>query len=565
MIWSRLTLVFALVVALLAAPGVTFAQESGDSKAATKSDDKSDGDGEDEETLAEDEAEDDGDEEEEKESEDGSYGWKRSFGGGLEYGLWFSPLNRWESRFFGPEPAAGLVGEINASPLWSLDLAVEASLLEGTRITLFGGMQRPFSGEPKIGSFYLGLEPAFAFRRDMWEIALGIGVGIGSTRFEVETGENMKAGLVLLRPFVEVRRYFGTLFGVYLRGGFNQWLVNNPEFEGIEFAAADTNLDEGAPYFAIGVRFGHYPKHVVSVPDTDGDGFKDDVDECPEEPEDVDQFEDDDGCPEADNDKDGINDDVDKCPLRPEDKDGWQDDDGCPEADDDADGDGILNDVDKCMNDPEDFDKFEDEDGCPDNDNDNDGVMDKDDDCPMKPGVPAKKGCPFELVEVTLDKIVIKDKIFFDLNKATIKSESFGLLDQVAETINAFPRIKLIEIAGHTDHKGKAAYNKTLSENRAKSVYEYLIGKGVDASRLQYKGYGMEKPLIPLGDDGKETKEEAAKNRRVEFNILQQEEVKKTVREDKVEEVKEETPAPDGEAAPQGDAAPEAEAPAPPQ
>lgn len=525
--WSRLTLLAALLTAFLATPVVVFAQDSDSTADETSAEgaDESDGD-----TKKDAKKDDD-----KKESADGSYEWKRSFGGGLEFGLWFSPLNRWETHLIQDR---GLAGEIDSSPLYHLDLALEASVLEGTRFTLFGGLQRPFNGEPKIGSFYVGLEPAFAFRRDFWEVALGIGAGLGAASFELESGETMDAGLVVLRPFVEVRRYFGTIGAVYLRGGFNQWLVNNPRFEGIDFTGAETNLDEGSVYFALGTRFGSYPEHIKRVPDTDGDGLLDDVDECPEEPEDFDGWEDDDGCPDLDNDGDGIPDKDDKCPNVPEDMDGWQDEDGCPETDDDADGDGILNADDQCPNDPEDFDGFEDADGCPDPDNDGDGIPDSEDKCPNVPGVKVKQGCPFELVEVTLDRIMIKDKVFFDLNKATIKEQSFELLDQVAQTINAFPRIKLIEVQGHTDHAGKADYNKKLSDDRAKSVYDYLIGKGVDAARLQFKGYGMEQPLVPLPEDGKETKEAAAQNRRVEFVILEQEEIKKRVREDKIDEVK---------------------------
>lgn len=473
--------------------------------------------------------------EEARESAHGSYEWKPSFGGGLEYGLFFSQLERWNTYVIDPAVAERL--DINT--LWYLDVAAEASVLEGTRFTIFGGLQRPFDGAPQVRAMYIGLEPAFAFRRDFWELALGVGAAIGRTSLEVEGEGSMDAGLVVLRPFLELRRYLGTFAAVYGRFGFHQWLVNNPEFEGdLQFTGADTNLDEGGPYFALGVRFGHYPEHVKEIGDTDGDGFRDDVDDCPEEPEDVDGFEDEDGCPDLDNDGDGINDDVDKCPNRPEDMDGWQDEDGCPETDDDTDGDGILNDVDQCPNEPEDQDGFEDDDGCPDPDNDNDGIADREDKCPNRPGVAAKQGCPFELVEVTLDKIVIKDKIFFEFNKAVIKPESFGLLDQVVQTLKGFPRIKKVEIQGHTDHAGKADYNLELSQARAKSVFDYLVGKGIDENRLTYKGYGMTQPLVPLPEDGKETPEAAAQNRRVEFVILEQEEVKRKIREDKVPELK---------------------------
>ena len=98
-----------------------------------------------------------------------------------------------------------------------------------------------------------------------------------------------------------------------------------------------------------------------SIGDRDGDGIKDDVDKCPDEPEDFDGFQDEDGCPDPDNDNDGIPDVDDRCPNVPEDRDGDQDDDGCPEGSDgDRDGDGILDSKDKCPDEPEDRDGFQD-------------------------------------------------------------------------------------------------------------------------------------------------------------------------------------------------------------
>ena len=167
---------------------------------------------------------------------------------------------------------------------------------------------------------------------------------------------------------------------------------------------------------------------VIARTDTDGDGLMDDVDQCPEDPEDPDGFEDEDGCPDPDNDLDtildqndacplepgvpnedpakngcpvqdrdgdGIPDDVDKCPDEPEDLDGNEDHDGCPELENvDSDGDGILDQDDQCPADPEDKDNFQDEDGCPDLDNDGDTVLDTEDECPLDPGLPENKGCP---------------------------------------------------------------------------------------------------------------------------------------------------------------------------
>ena len=133
-----------------------------------------------------------------------------------------------------------------------------------------------------------------------------------------------------------------------------------------------------------------YEPHIG---DRDGDGIKDNVDQCPDEPEDLDAFEDQDGCPEPDNDKDGVPDTRDKCPNVP----GPPENNGCP-VDADRDGDGIPDSKDKCPDDPEDRDGFEDDDGCPELDNDKDGIPDNDDKCPNEPetknGFQDEDGCP---------------------------------------------------------------------------------------------------------------------------------------------------------------------------
>jgi outer membrane protein OmpA-like peptidoglycan-associated protein len=252
------------------------------------------------------------------------------------------------------------------------------------------------------------------------------------------------------------------------------------------------------------------------IGDKDGDGILDNVDKCPNEPEDRDGFEDEDGCPDPDNDKDGIPDIKDKCPFEAEDKDGFQDEDGCPDPDNDTDG--IPDTADKCPNDPEDKDGFEDEDGCPDPDNDKDGVPDLSDKCPNDPGPPDNNGCPnkYEHIVVTVEKIELRQKIFFDTDKATIQPRSFGLLDEIASVLRSRSSMT-VRIEGHTDSRGKRAHNLKLSQARAESVRQHLVGLGIDAGRMEAKGYGPDQPV--------ETNKTAAgreKNRRVEFFITQQ-------------------------------------------
>jgi OOP family OmpA-OmpF porin len=249
--------------------------------------------------------------------------------------------------------------------------------------------------------------------------------------------------------------------------------------------------------------------------DADGDGILDDVDECPRKPEDKDGFQDADGCPEDDNDSDGIADAIDDCPNDPEDRDGTDDTDGCPDPDNDKDG--IADKIDQCPDEPEDVDGFEDDDGCPDCDHDKDGVLECPvavDKCPTEPAQTAD-GCPpkYQLIVVTETKIELKQTVYFDTAKATIKRVSFPLLDEVALALTDNPKIE-VRIEGHTDSQGSDKRNLTLSRKRAASVRSYLVGKGVDPARMVSEGYGES---VPIADN--RTSGGRSQNRRVEFVI----------------------------------------------
>jgi len=215
---------------------------------------------------------------------------------------------------------------------------------------------------------------------------------------------------------------------------------------------------------------------------------------------------------DPDTDGDGLLDTVDACVLEPEDKDGYLDDDGCPEVDNDLDG--LLDATDKCPNEAEDPEGFEDDDGCPDPDNDKDTVLDVQDQCPNEPGSPTVQplGCPSNpFVVVTDCEVKITQQIHFEYNKDKIRPESFPILDAVVEVLQKNPDIKL-EVQGHTDNRGGAAYNKNLSNRRAASVRKYLLGKGITESRLTSMGYGFDRPLVDNSTD-----QNRALNRRVQF------------------------------------------------
>jgi outer membrane protein OmpA-like peptidoglycan-associated protein len=127
-------------------------------------------------------------------------------------------------------------------------------------------------------------------------------------------------------------------------------------------------------------------------------------------------------------------------------------------------------------------------------------------------------------VEVTAAAIVINEKILFEVDKAVIRPESFDLMNEITAVVLDNPRIKKISIEGHTDSDGSAKYNKKLSQRRADSVMSYLVEHGVDAERLVAVGFGKDKPIVE--NDTPENKE---KNRRVEFLIVEQDELTNVV------------------------------------
>jgi OOP family OmpA-OmpF porin len=124
-------------------------------------------------------------------------------------------------------------------------------------------------------------------------------------------------------------------------------------------------------------------------------------------------------------------------------------------------------------------------------------------------------------VEVKQDRIEIKEKIQFAFDKAEILPVSDGLLGEVASAIKAHPEIKKLGIHGHTDGEGNDAYNKSLSDKRAQAVKAWLVAHGVEAPRLDPKGFGESKPIADNA-----TPEGREQNRRVEFLIVEQEGVK---------------------------------------
>ena len=222
-----------------------------------------------------------------------------------------------------------------------------------------------------------------------------------------------------------------------------------------------------------------------SLKDTDGDGIPDDIDACPNEPEDHKDPDPNDGCPApSDRDGDGIPDQFDKCPDEPEDKDGIQDQDGCPE--DDADQDGIPDTKDACPKEP----------GQPDPD-------------------PKKNGCP-KFIKMEGSSVRVLQQVHFATGSATIEPDSFPMLGEIASLLKANPSIKKMRIEGHTDNRGNADMNLDLSKRRAASVRVWLEQHGVEGNRLESEGYGLTRPI-----ESNDTDAGRLANRRVEFKILE--------------------------------------------
>ncbi len=306
-------------------------------------------------------------------------------------------------------------------------------------------------------------ELAFRYRiisdRQSWARGLSLTAGIG-TGIDAVGSPDVRALLGLSFHWVNG----GNLFKDYEYGGFLTKIEPCPD-------------PELTPFSQIPERC------RTRKIDSDGDTIPDDLDKCP--------FKgrvgyiDEDGCP-VDSDGDTIADYEDLCPN--EGVAGSVDRHGCPFKD--TDGDGIYDHLDKCPHEPETFNGYMDEDGCPDED-------------------------PDARISLKDGKINIKEQVFFETAKAKIKQESFDLLNEVAKLLLDNPHIGNIEVEGHTDDRGKYAYNKKLSQGRADAVKQYLVGRGVPDSRLRAVGYGPDNPI-----DTNDTADGRARNRRVEFTVI---------------------------------------------
>lgn len=120
------------------------------------------------------------------------------------------------------------------------------------------------------------------------------------------------------------------------------------------------------------------------------------------------------------------------------------------------------------------------------------------------------------LVHVRARQITIRRQVNFATDSAEILPESHALLSEIADVILRHPELLKIEIQGHTDNRGGAQHNQDLSQRRAEAVRDWLVRAGVDPNRLEARGYGQTRPLVP-----NITAANRARNRRVQFVILE--------------------------------------------
>ncbi|WP_245949172.1 OmpA family protein [Lutibacter citreus] len=264
------------------------------------------------------------------------------------------------------------------------------------------------------------------------------------------------------------------------------WKFGNKDVDGDGIS----NKEDKCPTVAGSAEFGG-----CADTDTDKDGVMDCCDECPE----VAGLAEFNGCPDTDG--DGVQDSEDNCPKVA----GLKVTHGCP----DKDGDGTADKDDAC---PDVFGPKTNA-GCPFKDTDEDGVIDLIDRCVEVPGPAKNEGCP----EVFADQLSLDAAlrgVNFDTGKWNIRPDAASILDRVATILSENQNLQFkFSIDGHTDNTGSAVRNMTLSNNRANSVKDYLIGKGISANRLRAQGFGETAPI----DDNK-TSTGRANNRRVEIN-----------------------------------------------
>lgn len=392
------------------------------------------------------------------------------------------------------------VEELQVSPMLSY-LGVSRYIGSGFSVELTGTLNNleRLSGEDHL-YYALDLGAALSSRQiiDLGNFEPTIHAGIGYNSIDSESFLVSYAGLGL-------NYWFSDALALTIKSTFKGYSSEIDDLLG-NGAGGDTHMQHTAGFsFAFGDG------------DTDRDGVKDSLDECPEVP----GLESLNGCP--DDDGDGIKNSADDCPMTaglaalngcPDaDSDGIKDsDDACPNVAGvaalngcpDADGDGVTDADDACPNNA----GLAALNGCP--DADGDSVADKDDKCPAVAGPASNNGCPEYPLSMLADY-----NINFELEKYNIDSQDVQRLSTVIKVLLANSNAN-ISIQGHADNTGEESFNNPLSNNRASSIKDYLVNVGVDADRLSTKAFGESMPKA-----SNDTEEGRAINRRVEFIVVE--------------------------------------------
>jgi outer membrane protein OmpA-like peptidoglycan-associated protein len=408
------------------------------------------------------------------------------------------------------------------------------------RLILAGDLWDVLAYSARIGFDFRGQNEVFAGTQLGNQLTGGLAVGLRGLDGHLLVGPELSGATLLSKMFKGPTSPGELILGAHYQ--WSDWRVGLGAGGGIEDAYS-------SPSFRLvgGIEW----SPGIPERDRDGDGIRDKDDACPDVPGVASDDPKLNGCPpaELDRDHDGVLDKDDACPDVPgvktddprtngcpppgdRDGDGIPDkDDACPDVagvktDDpktngcppDKDGDGVLDKDDACPDVPGVKTDDPKTNGCPaPADRDGDGILDKDDACPDVKGIPdpdpKKNGCP-GLAKIENGKIEISEQVQFKTGNAQILEASTPVLTAVFNILKGHPEIKLIHIEGHTDNKGTAPKNMILSDKRAKAVMAWLVFRGIDASRMDAKGYGQERPI-----DSNSTDEGRAKNRRVEFHI----------------------------------------------
>lgn len=427
------------------------------------------------------------------------------------------------------EPASSGLGTPEVGARYSLlrrDEGAPVSLAVGLDVGLPGGSASAFGRQEHWAGFQFS--PRVSLGREVGPFALGASVGARVRSTEVEPGRDvgteLEQGLVVATRGDGLRGELALQVAeslvhpdvaVELLGG-----VRLPLGQGFELnALAGHGFTDipGTPSWRVGLglAWAHNPppedarqgarEHTPEQrpdSDDDGDSVPNEADRCPREAGSPDNA----GCPDRDSDGDGVVDRLDRCPNEA----GTAEDGGCPAPD--SDGDGVPDATDRCPQEK----GTEENQGCPPvRDSDGDSVPDATDPCPNEPGVPERQGCPEPAPPpVKEEPLSLADRVLvFPVGVSAIQGDGARTLDEIAELLKLRPDVSL-RIEGHTDNTGPDQLNRTLSQERADAVRNYLIQRGVAGSRLEARGYGPSRPAAT-----NDTPEGRSRNRRVEFIV----------------------------------------------